>query len=73
MTEKRKSAYQIFIDGDSDGISIDMEKIRKNRYDCCDDEFDYSQKCGLTDNIYILIGLDLRWFKRFNPKNHVIF
>ena len=31
------------------------------------------EKFGITDNLYLDTGIDLRWLKRFNPKNHVIF
>ena len=74
MTEKKKSARQIFIDGDLDGIPVDMERVRKSYIDFSDDpDFDFSKKLGITDNIYLVTGIDLRWLKRFNPKKHVIF
>ncbi len=38
-----------------------------------DSDFDFSKKLGITDNLYIDTGINLRWLKRFNPKNHVIF
>ena len=74
MAEKKKSSRQIFLDGDVDGIPIDEEELEKWCKRCpVDTEIDLTQKLGLTDNLYILMGLDLRWLKRFNPKNHVIF
>lgn len=30
MTEKKKSERQIFIDGDLDGIPVDMEIVKKS-------------------------------------------
>ena len=73
MTEKRKSARQIFIDGDLDGMPVDMEIVKKSHIDFSDDpDFDFSKKLGITDNLYLDTGIDLRWLKRFNPKNHVI-
>lgn len=63
-----------FIDGDITGIPLDKEDIQYGYTDFSDDpDFDFSQKMVITDNIYLDIGLDLRWLKRFNPKNHVIF
>ncbi|MDO5825396.1 MAG: hypothetical protein Q4Q22_03365 [Methanosphaera sp.] len=74
MTEKEKTARQILIDGDIDGIPIDMEDIKNSPVnDKGYIDVDLTQVLGLTDNIYILIGIDLRWLKRFNPKNHMIF
>ena len=74
MTEEEKSELQKFIDGDYDGIPVDMEIVRKSRTDFSDDpDFDFSKKLGITDNLYLDTGIDLRWLKRFNPKNHVIF
>ncbi|RAP44106.1 MAG: hypothetical protein BZ135_08760 [Methanosphaera sp. rholeuAM6] len=56
------------------GIPVDMERVKKSHIDFSDDpDFDFSQKMGIKDNIYWAMGLDLRWLKRFNPKNHVIF
>ena len=73
MTDEKKSAFQVLVDGDIDGIPIDMDKIEACEVNFSEDpDIDFSQKLGLTDDIYILIGLDLRWLKRFNPKNHVI-
>ena len=63
-----------FIDGDITGIPLDKEDIQYGYTDFSDDpDFDFSQKMVITDNIYLDIGLDLRWLKRFNPKNQVIF
>ena len=74
MTEKEKSELQKFIDGDYDGIPIDMEEIKKCHTSMSEDpDFDFSKKLGITDNIYLDTGIDLRWLKRFNPKKHVIF
>ena len=74
MTEQEKSELQKFIDGDYDGIPIDAEKIKKRIIDFSDDpDFDFSKKLGITDNIYLDTGIDLRWLKRFNPKNHILF
>ena len=74
MTEKEKSAFQILVDGDLDGIPIDMDKIEASKINFSESpDIDLSKKLGLTDNLYIFIGVDLRWLKRFNPKNHVIF
>ena len=38
-----------------------------------DSDFDFYKKLGITDNLYIDTGINLRWLKRFKPKNHVIF
>ena len=74
MVEPKKSQRQIFIDGDEDGIPMDMDDVERSRRDYTRDlGLDFSKKFGLTDNLYILIGIDLRWLKRYNPKNHVIF
>ena len=73
MTEKKKSRRQQFLDGDLDGIPVSMDDIKDDYHDFSDDDFDYKQKCGFTDNLYIAMGIDLRWLKRFNPKDHIIF
>ena len=74
MTQKQKSTIDMIIDGDLDGIPLDREDIEHGYTDFSDDpDFDFSQKLGITDYIYLDIGLDLRRLKRFNPKNHVIF
>ena len=74
MTKEKKSERQIFIDGDLDGIPIDMENVRQNCVDLSDDpDFDFSKKLGITDNLYLATGIDLRKLKKLNPKNHVIF
>ncbi|MDO5826266.1 MAG: hypothetical protein Q4Q22_07785 [Methanosphaera sp.] len=36
-------------------------------------DIDLTKELGINDNIYILVGIDLRWLKRYNPKKHVIF
>ncbi len=51
-----------------------METVREVRHDFSDDpNFDFSQKFGINDHIYLDIGVDLKWLKRFNPKGYVIF
>lgn len=74
MTDEEKSAFQKFVDGDIDGIPIDMDEVEASKINFSESpDIDFTKKLGLTDNLYIFIGLDLRWLKRFNPKNHVIF
>ena len=72
--KKKKIEWQRFIDGYYDGIPIDYESIKDCHYDLSDDpDFDFSQKLGISDYLYLDIGLDIRWLKRYNPKGHVIF
>lgn len=66
--------WKEFINGDLDGIPIELDDINDFTVDFSDDpDFDFSQKLGITDYIYLDTGIDLRRLKRFNPKNHVIF
>ena len=73
MAKEKKSAMQILIDGDADGLPIDMEDVERSCIDYSDPTIDLTKKQGLTDNLYILTGIDLRRLKKLNPKNHVIF
>ena len=72
MTDKED--WTEFINGDLDEIPIEVHDINDFTVDFSDDPvFDFSQKLGITANIYLDIGFDLRKLKRFNPKNHIIF
>ena len=73
MTKEKKTAEQMFIDGDLDGMPIDMEDVERSCIDYSDPTIDLTKKQGLTDNLYILTGIDLRRLKKLNPKNQVIF
>ncbi|MBR0472847.1 MAG: hypothetical protein IJI98_09160 [Methanosphaera sp.] len=66
--------WKTFINGDLDGIPIKVYDINEYTIDVSDDpDFDFSQKLGITDYLYLDTGIDLRRLKRLNPKNHVIF
>ncbi|AWX31612.1 hypothetical protein [Methanosphaera sp. BMS] len=74
MSEEKKSARQILLDGDRDGFPIDIKDIENDCVNNSEDlDINLTKELGINDNIYILVGIDLRWLKRYNPENHVIF
>lgn len=69
MKEHNISGWEEFISGELDGIPIELTHYEDCILDMSDDpDFDFSKKLGITDNIYLDMGIDLRWLKRFNPK-----
>lgn len=36
-------------------------------------EYSHYKKLGITDELYLTIGVDLRFLKKYNPKGKIIF
>lgn len=81
MNEKNKSTRRSKSDPIPEVEDILDENLLKGLEDyeprltsfSLDPEYDYYKKLGITDEIYIQLGHDLRWLKRFNPKGKIIF
>ena len=68
MKEHDISGWEEFISGKLDAIPIELTPYEDWVLDMSDDpDFDFSKKLGITDNIYLDTGINLRWLKHFQP------
>ena len=68
MKEHDISGWEEFISGELDAIPIELTPYEDWVLDMSDDpDFDFSKKLGITDNIYLDTGINLRWLKHFQP------